>query len=215
MPVEIEVGAPFGQAKTVRGLSPALRGTTIKVVKRTFEPDDVRSKDGLRLARPALALIELAAQAPDRTLRFAFLEACRLELFRARDLECCFERFVHLRGIGKLRPYLVLWVPELNRIRSVLEGWFLLVWVRRGYPMPRVNEKVGGYEVDFHWPARRFVLETDGDAFHRHSPQKLIDQAKQRSLEASGLTVTRLTFKEFEADPEGKVDEVAHRLGYL
>src|SRR5699024_7826144 len=108
-----------------------------------------------------------------------------------------------------LRPYLGLWVPELRRIRSVFEGWFLLVWIERGYPMPEVNVRVFGYEVDFYWPEQRSLLELDGAAFHSDPARQALDREKQLHLEANGLDVRRLGYKAFEADPTGEVDRVA------
>ncbi len=165
------------------------------------------------MTNPALALIDFAMNASDREVRFAFLEACRLKLFGKPDLEYCHLRLRGRRGARKLRPYLALWVPELNRIRSVLEGWFLLVWVRRKLETPQVNVKVFGKEVDFYWPEYRLVLELDGDAFHSDPVQKQIDLEKQRFLESQGMTVLRATYKEFAADPDGVVDRVlAHQV---
>lgn len=63
------------------------------------------------------------------------------------------------RGARKLRPLLGLWRPELNRIRSVYEGLFLLAWIDRGYHLPLINEKIGGKEVDCYWPDQGFVLK--------------------------------------------------------
>lgn len=115
------------------------------------------------------------------------------------------------RGAKELRPYLALWVPELMRIRSVLEGWFLLIWVKRQLPMPKVNEKLFGYEVDFYWPAQRLILETDGEAFHGGPVQRKLDAEKQGYLEAKGYTVRRATYKEFAADPEMFVARLAQQ----
>lgn len=213
IPRYIEVATGSGKATTHRGCSPALRGTRVKAVSRQFEPGDLRQKDGLALTRPALALIDFTVNASDREVHFAFLEACRLGLFDERDLRYCFQRVTGRRGAKKLRPYLALWVPELKRIRSVLEGWFLLTWIERDLPMPKVNEKVFGYEVDCHWPKQRVALELDGDAFHSDPVRKQLDLQKQRHLEAKGLVVIRVTYKEFEADPTAVVNRLAAVLG--
>jgi Protein of unknown function (DUF559) len=33
-------------------------------------------------------------------------------------------------------------------------------------PTPRVNARVGRFEVDFLWPAHRLIVEVDGYAYH-------------------------------------------------
>ncbi len=103
-------------------------------------------------------------------------------------------------------------MPKLERIKSVFEGLILLGLVERRLPLPEVNVKVGGYEVDFYWPDDRLVLEADGEAFHSDPAQRAIDAAKQRDLERQGLTVLRATFKQFERDPHAVLDEVASRV---
>lgn len=213
LPTLVEVGTPTGKSRSLPGISPALRVTVVRVVRRCFLPGDVQMKDGILLANPALALIDLAAGGTVRDVRFAFLEGCRLKLIGLKEVEYCHRRLLGRRGATKLRPHLALWVPELSRIKSVLEGWFLLVWVRRKRPMPEVNVKVFGVEVDFYWPQFNLILETDGDAFHSDPVQKQIDLEKQRFLESKGLTVLRATFGEFAADAESVADRViAHQV---
>jgi hypothetical protein len=212
IPGYIEVAKPTGKARKQRGSSPALRNTLINVIRRHLEPSDVRIKDGLALVRPALALIDFAVKASDREVRFAFLEACRLRLFTERDLKYCFNRMIGRRGASKLRPYLALWVPELLRIKSVFEGWFLLEWVERNLPMPQINVKAFGYEVDVFWRSLGVVLELDGNAFHSDQTQTKLDLEKQKYLEACGLIVIRVTYAEFAADPGAVIDRVLEIL---
>ncbi len=213
LPRVVEVAVARGATRSLPGLSPALRRTTVKVWKRQVDRRDIRHREGLELTSPALALIEFAARASRKEVRFAFLEACRLGLLKQREVAYCFGRISGRRGAKKLKPLLALWVPELNRIRSVLEGLFLLVWVQRGLPMPKVNVKVFGYEVDDFWEKQGLVLELDGDAFHRDPAQRSIDAAKQRELEARGLTVIRVTYAELERDPDAVVRRIMDLLG--
>ncbi len=214
LPGTIHVGSPVGQARTLPGISPALRATRVQVVSRNFDRDDISDHHGLLVANPIFALLEIAAKVSRRELRFAFLEGCRLALLDGQAIENCYPKIEGRTGAKKLRPYLALWVPELARTRSVFEGWFLLVWVNRKLPMPLVNHKVFGCEVDFYWPELNLVLETDGDSFHSDPVQKRIDAEKQQYLESHGLTVKRLTFKEFAADPEGVVSRFARAHGF-
>jgi len=210
----VQVGSPFGQVRELKGCSPALRDTTIRVVRRDLRPEDVRTKGGIRLARPAHALVDFSADASDPEVRFAFLEACHLRLFGRPDLRYSYERLAGRRGARKLRPYLGLWVPELNRIKSVYEGWYLLVWIERGHPMPLVNERVFGREIDLFFPGKKFGLELDGGQFHSDPAQKEVDREKMLFLESRGLTMERLPYKVFAADPIGEVDRIARQLGF-
>jgi hypothetical protein len=212
IPRLIEVAVDSGHASVRRGSSPSLARTRIKIVRRQFRPSDIRKVNGLKTICPALALIDFSANASGQAVRFAFLEACRLRYLAQRDVKFCFERMVGRRGAKKLRQCLVLWVPELARIKSVLEGMFLLALVERGLPMPRVNVKLFGYEVDFYWPESKLVLEVDGNAFHRDPVQKSIDLAKQLHLESEGLTVLRADYRQVDQDVEAELDRVASHL---
>lgn len=207
----IQTGSPKGQTREYSCLSPLTRGSKVHVSKRTFTSGDLTTHGGLTLVRPALALLDIAAYCSDRDVRFAFLEACRLKLFTEIDLSYCGSRFQRRRGAGRIRPLLALWIPELERIRSVLEGWFLLEWVAHRYPVPRVNEKLLGFEVDFYWPEYGLALEVDGDAFHGDPAQKRIDHEKTRFLESRVIVVIRISYREFAADPSAAVSSVARK----
>jgi len=212
LPGWIVVAVTRGERRSLRGRSPALRQTTISVVRRQLEPGDLRTKDGLPLVRPGFALIDLAAFGTEREVLFAFLEACRLKLFDERELGYCYRRLLGRRGAEKLRPLLALWTPELKRIKSVFEGRVLLDLKRRNLPIPLVNVKIHGKEVDEYWPGSRLVVELDGGAFHSDPVQKAVDRAKQRHLEAQGLTVLRVSYKTYDADPDAFLDWVASHL---
>lgn len=99
---------------------------------------------------------------------------------------------------------------------TACEKWGLvrldLVWLE--CPLPEVNVKVHGFEVDMYWRAQRFALELDGGAFHSDPAQKKIDLEKQRFLEGQGETVERLTYRQYDADPIGNLVRIAQRLGY-
>jgi len=214
LPLRVEVAARAGDSRVLQGVSPALRRTRIEVVKRQIDRTDICRKDGIDLVRPILAWMDFAVEASKTEVRFAFLEACRLGLVGRREVRECFEMIGGRRGARKIRPLLALWVPELGRIRSVLEGLILLALVERRLPMPRVNTKVGGYEVDFYWPDHGVVLEADGQAFHRGHVQRGIDAAKTRDLEARRLVVLRVTYKEFDQSPNAVLDGVTETLAF-
>jgi hypothetical protein len=176
-------------------------------------PGDVHVKDGLRVVNAQLALIDLAIQASERDVRFAFLEACRLRHFRKKNVQFCLSRGAGRRGFKKLRPLLAQWVPELGRTRSVFEGMVVLAVSARGdLPLPLVNPTVEGYEVDLCWPGARLIVELDGRAFHSGQVQRRFDEAKSIALDARGWTVLRITFAEFDADQMAVLDGIAKIL---
>jgi hypothetical protein len=215
IPISVEVATPLDRAGLRRGLSPALRHTGIQVVRRTFDPADVRKRNGLDVFRAALALNDFAVNAPELQVKFAFLELCRLRFFGKSDVTFSYDHLVGKRGALKVKPLLGLWVPELNQVKSVLEGMYLLRWLERRLAVPEVNAKVFGREVDFLWRREGVGLELDGDAFHTDPIAKQRDLEKTRYLESKGLTVLRATWKVFVAYPDAVIDRVLRELGRL
>lgn len=215
IPAYVEVAVPCGRARMIRGRSPALQGTWVKVVRRDFALDEIETIDGVEVAIPVAALLDLAVKAPEREVFFVFLEACRLGFIGLDEVNYAYRRGSGRRGMKKLKPLLAMWVPELNRTRSVFEGEYLLAWLSKGYPVPQVNVKVFGREVDQYWPVAEFVLELDGGSFHSDPIARARDEEKNRYLRSKGLRVRRVTRREFQADPEGVIDQVAREAGFI
>jgi hypothetical protein len=159
-----------------------------------------------------LGLVDLAARADAVSVRFAFLEACRLGYFDRREVDRCFRRIEGRRGATKLRPLLALWVPELARTRSVLEGLFLLAWVAHGGRLPRVNERWAGFEVDCCWPDERLAVELDGRGYHADPLARRRDIEKDRALRGAGYRVVRFTYRQVRDGPDAVVREVSRLL---
>lgn len=215
IPSLIQIAVTTGRRRTLHGTSPALRNTRLQIVRRDFERGEFRARGDLSVVAAPLALIDFAASASEREARFAFLEACRLRLFDRRDVDYCHGRLVGRRGAAKIRPLLALWVPELGRIKSVFEGRFLLDWLSEGLPIPIVNVKVHGWEVDLYWPDVGLAVELDGGAFHTDLISRARDRAKTSSLEAKGLSVQRITWAEYDANPEAIIGSIARLHGSL
>ena len=89
-------------------------------------------------------------------------------------------------------------VHEDIRTKSPLEDAFLKLC--EGEP-PRVNELVEGIEVDFHWPAERLVVETDGREHHETRSAFERDRARDQRLAVAGWTVLRFTHRQVFEDP--------------
>ena len=64
---------------------------------------------------------------------------------------------------------------------------------------PLVNMGLLGFEVDFHWPDRRLVVEVDGS---QHALRAGADRARDRVLADAGWTVLRFSDREaYERSP--------------
>jgi very-short-patch-repair endonuclease len=96
--------------------------------------------------------------------------------------------------------------------RSEAERRLLALIRAAGLPPPRTNVHVGPYEVDFLWPAHRLVVEVDGFAFHSSRAAFERDRRRDADLQARGLRVTRVTWRQLEREPHAVVARLAAAL---
>jgi very-short-patch-repair endonuclease len=89
---------------------------------------------------------------------------------------------------------------ELERILRALGGAALAGEFRREWP-------VGDWSLDFYFPTVRLAIEVDG-GYHRAQRRWRLDLAKNRDLEARGITVLRLA----NAEVFGDRDKLVARL---
>jgi very-short-patch-repair endonuclease len=88
-----------------------------------------------------------------------------------------------------------------DRTRSELERRFLRLCRSHGLPAPEVNTRIGRFEVDFLWPDRRVIVETDGYRYHRGRVAFEDDRARDLALRALGYDVVRLTHRQLMDEP--------------
>ena len=63
---------------------------------------------------------------------------------------------------------------------------------RYDIPEPRCQQKVEGFRVDFHWPAARLVVETDGSQ-HADPLRMHADHIRDNVLQIAGELILRYT----------------------
>jgi very-short-patch-repair endonuclease len=85
--------------------------------------------------------------------------------------------------------------------RSELEERFLAFLDAHDLPRPSVNCAVEGFEVDFHWPDQRLIVELDGRAAHHTLTAFERDRARDRALQAAGWRVVRITWHQLQYEP--------------
>lgn len=95
---------------------------------------------------------------------------------------------------------------EQDGTRSELERRFLLLCRRHRLPPPEVNVRVAGLLVDFAWPDRGLVVETDGYKFHRGRAAFEDDRARDLRLRQAGFDVIRLSYRQVLDGPEQVAD---------
>lgn len=167
-------------------------------------PGHVRSGNGLVIARAAgvkqrrhrgmpvcsigRALIDTASSVSLQRLRRAISETLYKRLATVADLEA--ELRPGLKGSAAVRGALERHRVILQPSRSELEESFFLICERAGVPLPRVNQRVGGFEIDFYWPELRLAVEIDGPG-HAEISRQAADRRREMALRAAGIDVIR------------------------
>jgi very-short-patch-repair endonuclease len=104
--------------------------------------------------------------------------------------------------VPALRQLLTEWDGRSAPARSVLEEQFLDLCRRTRLPLPDVNTRIEGFEVDFAWPAQRLIVEVDGYAFHGGPAAFERDRARDAALALAGWRVLRFTWHQITREPE-------------
>jgi very-short-patch-repair endonuclease len=139
---------------------------------------DQMQKHGLPLTAPLATILDL----PPKEALKAANEALVRRLVSERDL--------HAAKILGAAP-----------TRSPLEDRLLPLIRQAGLPEPRVNVWIGPYLIDFHWPASRLLVETDGYATHGHRLAFESDRARDADLQSRGYSVLRFTDAQLKHEP--------------
>lgn len=104
-------------------------------------------------------------------------------------------------------------VREPSLTRSEAEARLLDLIRRAELPPPNTNVRLRGYEVDFHWPECRLVVEVDGYAFHGGRASFERDRRRDAALAIAGHRVVRLTWRRITGEPEAIVRDLRALLG--
>lgn len=215
--------ASHGTAAELLGLS-AIKGELIDVIPRTDagrgidgirwhrvpfpEPGEIVDVAGIPCTDPSRTIVDLAGSRRARTLRALIEEAAVAGVL---DPEAILAKLARHRRLGAplLRTLLEPWrgtAANAPLLRSRLEARLLGELLDRGFPRPDTNRVLAlgdrRLEVDFVWPDRRVVVETDGARYHGTEPARARDRARDRLLSAAGYRVIRVTWAELDEQPE-------------
>jgi very-short-patch-repair endonuclease len=188
------------------------RGITVRKSRR-LDHEQATTCEGIPCTTPARTLVDLAALEPPRRLERALEQSLVLRLFDLRAVDAALEVSKGLRGTGTLRRLLAEICDEPPFTRTELERRFLELVRAAGLATPVVNGLVKGHEVDFHWPAQRLIIETDGGAVHGHALAFHQDRRRDLDLELAGWHVLRVTWRQVVDEPGRVTMLLRSRLG--
>jgi very-short-patch-repair endonuclease len=160
---------------------------------------------------PIRTLFDLASSSNAAEIERAFNEAQVRKLVSLDEMRRALASAPRRAGVLILRD-LVEGHEGPNLTRSEAEDRLLALVHAARLPTPAVNVRVGRYEVDFLWRAERLVVEVDGFAFHSSRSAFERDRARDAELQAAGLRVMRITWRQLTDEPEVIVARLAQAL---
>ena len=205
--------APAGDVEVtvLRARSRRTRGIRVHAT-RSFQPSDITTEENIRCTSPARTLVDLAAVLNRRQLRRALERSIELRILDGRAIDAALDRASGRRGVGVLRELIAGLQAEPAPVRNELERRFLELVRAESLPIPVVNARVCGYEVDFHWPARRLIVETDGRETHDTPHQFEEDRRRDLELTMAGWHVVRVGWRQVVYDPSRVAALLGSRL---
>ncbi len=202
----IEVLLAGGSGGACRGLKVHRTG----VVDR----QDVRSRQGIPVVSPALALLHAAGGASDYELEAILSAALRGKLVRRSQVLDVISRNRRAKGRALLRS-LVDAGDAPHDTRSGYERKLLDLLKQAELPLPVTNVRVAGMLVDAFWPEFKLVVEFDGWRYHGRRDGFEADRVRDQRLTAVGHQVMRVTARQIDNHPYALVARVAGTIAML
>ena len=186
---------------TVPGKKTRLRNGIHRHSTRNLPPAETTTRLRIPCTTVERVLIDLAAtRSPEleRAVEQAFVN----RLIGRTRMQAALNRANGRAGTGELKRLLAGLLPQLPFTRSELERRFLKLVANNNLPMPIVNRHREAHRVDFHWPASKLIVETDGRGVHDNPYAFEEDRRRDLDLELAGWHVIRFTWRQLAEQPE-------------
>lgn len=190
-----------------RGRQPGLHLHRLRDLRAT----DRTVRFGIPVTSPARTILDVAGLLGATDLERLVARAEREGVVDRKTLATLLRRFHGRPGTPALREILEsAGGPTLTR--SEAEDRFRQLVRDARFPVPRVNVRVGAYELDFFWPQEKFAIEIDGFRHHSTRPRFEGDRRKDSWLLARGITVLRLSWRQITEDRVATAVEVGQAM---
>jgi very-short-patch-repair endonuclease len=194
----------------VAGRQPAARPGVRPRRVRAIAPDDVVVVDFVPATTVARTIFDLAGRLPTSELERMIARAEREDRTVRDTLRALLS--AHPRRAGN--PALACIIRGDDPVpftRSEAEFRLLALIRDAELPMPRVNVRVRGFEVDCCWPGERLIVEVDGFAYHGIPAAFEGDRRRDAILTAAGFRVIRVTWTHL-TQPHAVIARIAQAL---
>lgn len=174
----------------------------VRVRRRELSPRDTMVLGGVRVASPALAVLEAAVAVPRGSI---FLDRMLQRGVPLDALLCAHERNAGRSGAKAAGRLLS---AASDRAGSEAERVLLRLLRRARVRGLRVGYPVHGYELDVAFPAAWVAVEVDGWAWHHDAQRFASDRVRQNVLTGLGWTVLRYTWHQLNDEPGRVLAEI-------
>jgi hypothetical protein len=190
--------------------NPVRAGVRLHRAKK-IDPDDVTELDGVPIATPAFALLEIATGLTFGEFERAFDDALTEQVMTVADARSTLERHAGRPGC---RSFEELAKPDhaLQITRSWLEQRMKSLITKGGLPTPTINVRKGRILPDFEWRAEMVIAEVDGYRTHGTRMAFESDRARDAKLASEGWIVLRFTWRQLKDEPAVVLVRLAQTL---
>ena len=169
----------------------------------TLTRKDIRRHRNLRVTGPARTILDIQSRLTDRQLVRAINDLRLAKHLRGTELQ---------RLLSRSKRIANLIDPEQNPTRSGKEDDFVTFCRDHGLPVPRINAKLFGKEVDALFNAEKVIVEID--AWDTHKSYKSFESDRKRDSVAAeeGYLTVRVTSARLVDDPHGEAESLRRTL---
>jgi very-short-patch-repair endonuclease len=186
------------------------RGVVVHTTKRLGRGDRAR-RFGLPITTVARTILDIADVLDSNTFERAVEDAFAQKRVTERQLRSLIARTPGRRG-GAIVTAFLDYRGDAGYTRSRAEDLMRRLAKRARLPQPKANDKVHGYEVDFHWPDHRVIVEVDSWKHHAGRLAFERDRRKWAALEAAGYAVIPLSWRQLTEEPEATAAQIGAAL---
>jgi very-short-patch-repair endonuclease len=195
----------------VAGRQPAARPGVRPRRVRAIPPGDVVIVDFVPTTTVARTIFDLASRLPTGELERMIARAEREDRSVRDALRALLS--AHPRRAGNPALASIIRGDEpVPFIRSEAETLLLALIRDAELPMPRVNVRIRGFEVDCCWPRERLIVEVDGFAYHGIPTAFEGDRRRDAILTAAGFRVIRVTWTHLTTQSHAVIARIAQAL---
>ena len=161
---------------------------------------EVTRRHGIPVTTPICTIVDLAPGLSDEELERCINEAANRDLVHPDRLHAALSAMPYRHGARRVR--LLLDRERFVLTDTILEQRFLRIVRRTGLPLPQTQERLPGGRVDFYWPDRNLLVETDSLRFHRTPFQQRNDVVRDQTNFKAEIRTLRFTHWQIWHEPE-------------